>query len=168
MSDRRRGRTPVWTTDRKAVAMERICDRIAAGEPLHAICADPWMPHRVTVLDWVREDGSISRQYRRAMEERAYMRSDRIDGYMRDLLAGKITPAAARVLVDTERWLMSKEHPRCFGPKVTIEQPRRERTSEDQLETRINQLSGKTTPAGAFGLPVRTGARGRVMGSYNG
>jgi len=168
MSDRRRGRALMWTADRKTVAMERICDRIANGESLHTICADPWMPHRVTVLDWIREDGSIGRQYRRAMEERAYMRSDRIDGYMRDLLAGKITPAAARVLFDTERWLMSKEHPRGFGPQVAIELPPSERMCEEQLEARINQLRSKTAPAGAFRLPVRTGARGRVMGYYNG
>jgi hypothetical protein len=148
--------------------MDRICDRLASGESLYAICADPWMPHRVTVLDWIRRDASIGRQYRRAMEERALMRSDRIDRYMRDLLAGKITPAAARVLFETERWQMSKEHPRCFGPQPVLEQRPSERISDDQLEARINQLSGKIAPAVPFGLPVRADAPGRVMGSYNG
>ena len=158
----------MWTADRKAAAMDRICDRLASGESLYAICADPWMLHRVTVLDWIRRDASIGRQYRRAMEERALMRSDRIDRYMRDLLAGKITPAAARVLFETERWQMSKEHPRCFGAQVAVERPRSERMSDDQLEARINQLSGKITPTAPSGLPVRAGAHGRVMGSYNG
>lgn len=103
MSDRRRGQTPAWTPDSKLAVLERVCERIAAGESLRTICADPWMPSRVSVLEWVRSEPELGRRYRLALEERTHMRTDR----------------------------------------------------QDRLQ-------------GATALPVRTGARGRVMGSYDG
>lgn len=168
MSDRRQARPSTWTPDGKAAVIARVCDRIANGESLRTICADPWMPSRVSLLEWVRSAPELARQYRRAMEERTYMRSDRIDGYMRDLMAGKITPAAARVLFDTERWQMSKEHPKCFGPRVVVEPAACEHLTDEQIDSRINRLSLKISSTLGSALPVRPCARARIMGSYNG
>lgn len=168
MSDHRRGRKPVWTPDRKAAAIERVCDRIAGGESLRTICADPWMPNRWTVLEWVRSEPEFGRRYALAMEMRADVRSDRMDGYVRDMLAGKISPEAARVMIDAEKWQASKECPRRYGRHVTIEQRPAERMTDEQIDARINQLLGKVARTGAITQPVRTGARARVMGYYNG
>lgn len=165
MSDRRRGRALMWTADRKAVAMERICDRIAAGEHLRDICADPWMPSRVSIFDWVRSDPELRRQYQRALEVRTDLRSERIDSYTRDLIAGKITAEAARVAIDAQKWLASKECPRRYGRQAQIERPSTEHLTDEQLDARINQLISKTTAVPAVALPVRTQARARVMGS---
>lgn len=76
--------------------MDRICDRIAGGEHLREICADPWMPGRTTVLEWIKTETDCAGQYSRALEARADKRSDRIDGYVRRLLAGEITPEDSR------------------------------------------------------------------------
>lgn len=168
MSDRRRGRALMWTADRKTVAMDRICDRISGGETLRDICVDPWMPSRGTVLEWIRTDGAIAGQYSRALQARADTRSDRIDGYMRDLLAGKISPAAASVLIETEKWQMSKEAPRRYGRHAVQEPARYESLSDAQLETQIAALMARLSPDAPFGRPVRTGAHARVMGYYNG
>lgn len=123
MSDRRGGQTPAWTPDQKFAAIERVCDRIASGESLRTICANPWMPSRVSLLEWVRSEPDLGRPYRRALEERAHMRSDRIDGYVRRLLAGEMTPEAARVAISAEQWQASKECPRRYGRQVALEQP---------------------------------------------
>lgn len=168
MSDRRRGRALMWTADRKTVAMDRICDRIAGGETLRDICVDPWVPGRTTVKEWIRTDGAIASQYSRALEARADTRADRIDGYMRDLLAGKITPAAARVLFETEKWQMSKEFPRRYGRHAVQETAPYERLSDAQLDAQIAALMDRLASAVPFTDPVRAGAHARVMGSYNG
>jgi hypothetical protein len=164
MSDRRRGRVLMWTADRKAVAMERICDRIASGEHLREIGADPWMPGRTTVKEWIRTEPACARQYSRALEERANMRSDRIDGYLRRLLAGEMTPEAARVAISAEQWLAGKEFPRRYGRYRVQETAHYERMSDAQLEAQIANLMNRLARAVPFGDPVRAGAHERVMG----
>src|SRR5690606_36006191 len=138
---------------RKTVAMDRICDRIAGGETLRDICVDPWMPGRTTVKEWIRTDCAIARQYSRALEARADTRADRIDGYMRDLLAGKITPAVARVLFETEKWQMSKEFPRRYGSHAVQETAPHGRMSDAQLEAQIANLMDRLASAAPFGDP---------------
>lgn len=45
-----------------------ICARMAAGEPVTAICAQPGMPSADTVYGWAREmaDAEFGREYQRA------------------------------------------------------------------------------------------------------
>jgi len=43
-----------------------LCARIAAGETLRAVCADPDMPNRGTVTRWAREQPRFARIYHRA------------------------------------------------------------------------------------------------------
>src|SRR5690606_11799684 len=45
---------------------EAICARIAAGEPLAAICKDPSMPHRTSVRNWRLKDEAFDRAFRAA------------------------------------------------------------------------------------------------------
>lgn len=43
-----------------------ICQRLAAGETVRAICAEPGLPSRATVHRWVRESAAFARIYTRA------------------------------------------------------------------------------------------------------
>jgi hypothetical protein len=43
-----------------------ICERVAAGEQVQVICAEPWMPLATTVCDWAREHPDFGDRYHRA------------------------------------------------------------------------------------------------------
>lgn len=51
VSNRRRGRPPLYA---KRPVFDRICERIACGESLAAICRDPSMPGESTVYRWLK------------------------------------------------------------------------------------------------------------------
>lgn len=46
-----------------------ICERLAQGEPLAAICRDEGMPHPSTVRDWMKADAEVSRAIACARED---------------------------------------------------------------------------------------------------
>ena len=46
----------------------KICDRLAAGEPLTHICRDPAIPDVTNVLRWLRDDADFCLAYTRARE----------------------------------------------------------------------------------------------------
>jgi hypothetical protein len=59
------GRPSLKTTELVAT----ICERLAMGEPLAAICRDEGMPHPSTVRDWMAADADVSRAIARARED---------------------------------------------------------------------------------------------------
>jgi len=56
---------------------ERICERIAWGEPLNAICRDKSMPAKSTVFRWLAQDAKRAAQF--AMIKRAMIAEGLID-----------------------------------------------------------------------------------------
>jgi hypothetical protein len=56
---------PVEYTDEIEMA---ICDRIVEGESLRTICADPGMPDKATVLDWLTRHQEFRDAYTLACE----------------------------------------------------------------------------------------------------
>jgi hypothetical protein len=169
MSDRRR-MSPAWTPERKATLIDRLCERIAIhGESLRAACSDPWMPSHGTILGWIAANPEKARQYRRALEEKANIRSDRIDGYVRKLLAGEMSPEAARVAILAEQWQASKECPRRYGRQngfaAKYAHAREDRPlTEAQTDAQIHHLMASLGRNRGVFRPVRAGARGRIMG----
>src|SRR5262249_23209911 len=61
-SVRKRGRPSTFT---QTVADE-LCRRLADGETLRAICRDPGMPGKTTVMQWLAEQPEFRDQYARA------------------------------------------------------------------------------------------------------
>ena len=55
----KRGRSPGYTTE----IAETICERLANGESLRAICADPAMPAKATVCRWLARHHEFRRSY---------------------------------------------------------------------------------------------------------
>ena len=54
-----RSRSPGYSTE----IAETICHRLARGESLRAICADPTMPARATVFRWLARNEEFRRRY---------------------------------------------------------------------------------------------------------
>lgn len=128
-------RTPSATAGRpssySAELAETICDRLAEGESLRAICASEGMPHKKTVLRWLRNDEAFRAQYAQAREEQAEHLLDEIfaiaDDTTNDTEYGDAGPKAntewiarSRLRVDTRKWAMSKLAPKKYGDKLDV------------------------------------------------
>lgn len=93
---------------------ERICQRIANGESLRAICDDKTMPSRGTVLGWVKEIPEFLEPYARARELQQDAFAE--DGvYIADT---EPDPARARVRVAARQWYAERVAPKKYGAKI--------------------------------------------------
>lgn len=127
-----KGRPSTYTPEIAAL----ICERLATGESLRAICRDAGMPHRATVHRWLIDNvQGFCDQYARAREigldelaEEALAiadtpvegvrREESDDGYKEvreDMLGHR------KLQVDTRKWLLSKLAPKKYGEKTSME-----------------------------------------------
>jgi hypothetical protein len=123
------GRPTAYT---EAIAVE-ICDRLAAGESLQAICRDEHLPQKPTVLNWAvtDRDGFFDR-YKQAREIQAMGWQDEVveiaDNGTNDWMDRQTANGTVRVVdhehitrsrlrVDTRKWLMAVTIPRLFGDR---------------------------------------------------
>lgn len=108
-----------------------ICNRIAHGESLRKICADPDMPVCSTVFKWLIEHKEFTEQYTRAREAQCDAFVEEIieisDDTANDTLVTEYgaKPNAewinrSRLRVDTRKWLMSKLAPKKYGDKLDL------------------------------------------------
>jgi hypothetical protein len=113
-----------------------ICERLADGESLRAICSEDAMPAKSTVFKWLCENPDFSDQYARARETQA-------DSLFDDILTIADTPVIGektkthpdgsvevqtgdmiehrRLRVDARKWMAGKLAPKKYGEKITQE-----------------------------------------------
>lgn len=127
-----KGRPSTYTPEVAAL----ICERLATGESLRAICRDDGMPPESTVRGWVLDDvQGFSAQYARARDigldalaeetlaiadtpVEGVRREESDDGYKEvreDMLGHR------KLQVDTRKWLLSKLAPKKYGDKTSME-----------------------------------------------
>lgn len=101
---------------------DTICERIADGESLRAICRDKDMPSTTAVLKWLvkDDDGPLVAQYARARKAAADANAEDVVDIGQRTLAGEFDPQAARVAIDALKWSAGKRNPKKYGDKVAI------------------------------------------------
>lgn len=118
----------------------QICERIAAGESLSAICRDEAMPHRDTVYTWMGKNQAFADRYARAVEDRAETLAAEIlaiadDGKndygfkeSEDKDGAGATPVflaenvqRSKLRVEARKWIASKLFPKKFGDYQRID-----------------------------------------------
>jgi hypothetical protein len=99
MTDQRKRGRPSDYTDDIATA---ICDRLAEGESLRAICATEGMPDKATVLRWIGRHKEFRDQYAWAREAQA---DDILEEILEIAKEVKKTDAQGKVT-----WVVDKEH----------------------------------------------------------
>jgi hypothetical protein len=136
---------------------DRVIGELMGGRTLVDVCNDPGMPHRCTVLAWVRrdEDGFAAR-YREAREIGSQIMVDELIQIGDDLArrrqrAGGGEPGApgisredvdvARIRCDNRRWVLSRAMPRIYGDRVRIDA--RHDDSDGWAEV-LKAVNGKT------------------------
>ena len=97
---------------------KRICQRIAKGESLVAICEEESMPGYSTVMRWLQEDetGGVRDMYALAREGQA-------DHNVDTMLAVARTEddvQRARLIVDTMKWSAAHLKPNRYGDKLDV------------------------------------------------
>ena len=99
---------------------EKICRRIAEGEPLVKICRDKGMPNYVTVLRWRHGHDDFRQMYVRAREDAADTLVDEIleIADQAEQASSSEQVQAARLRVDTRKWAASKMKPKAYGDKL--------------------------------------------------
>lgn len=107
---------------------EEICDRLATGESLRAICRDPHMPDEKAVRKWVTKDAAeLGPQFAHAREMGCESLAEEVieisdqpclgpDGFVDNGAVQR-----ARLMADSRKWFLSKQMPKKYGDKVTTE-----------------------------------------------
>jgi hypothetical protein len=111
---------------------ERICERIAEGEPLTKICKDRQIPAYRTVLGWRVANEEFQHMYARAREDAADTLADQIRELAERVEKGKLEPNAGRVAIDALKWIASKLKPRQYGDRSRLDM-----TADLEVKTRV-------------------------------
>lgn len=125
-----RGRPSLYTQD----IADAICERLADGESLRAICRDEGMPQESTVRLWALEDREgFSAQYTKARDIGLDAMADELleiaddgsnDWMQRNYgeqeawVANGEAMGRSRLRLDTRKWLMSKMAAKRYGDKL--------------------------------------------------
>jgi hypothetical protein len=118
-------------SDYSAEIADTICDRLAGGESLRAICADAGMPNRATVSRWLARYEEFRGLYGFARECQAECLVDEILKIARDsrrdyvekrLPDGKVVRvvdheniARSRLRINALKWIVARMAPRKYG-----------------------------------------------------
>ncbi len=97
-----------------------ICGRIAEGETLSAICREPGMPDRATVIRWQRDKDGFRGEYLRARAEAPHAWADEIVDEARGVTAE--TAPAVRVRIHALMWIAGRMMPKVYGDRVQVDQ----------------------------------------------
>jgi hypothetical protein len=79
------------------------------------------MPGRNTVIDWWNADEDFRARCTRAREDGQEAAIDSVQEIEKKVIAGKIAPDAARVVISSIQWRASKLKPKVYGDKTQIE-----------------------------------------------
>lgn len=97
---------------------EKICELIASGMSLRAVCSQDSMPSAVSVCKWLSENEEFSKQYARAREEQADSFADEIIDIADSVAPEAGEVAKAKLQIDARKWKASKMAPKKYGDKV--------------------------------------------------
>jgi hypothetical protein len=94
---------------------EAVCARIAAGESVLSIGADPAMPCTVTIYNWVRREAGFQEMYEHARSVAADLMFDL--AWDIALETTEETVRADRLRIQTLRWKAAMQAPKKYGAR---------------------------------------------------
>lgn len=119
----------------RSVIVPEICERLAEGESLRAICRDPHMPSIGGFLGWCAEDAAIAEQYARAKALGLEVLAEEIVDIADTPQEGTTITSKEwgeehktgdmiehrKLRVDARKWVLSKLVPKKYGDRQAIE-----------------------------------------------
>jgi len=92
-----------------------ICRRLARGQSLTFICADPTMPHYSSVMNWLAAKPDFRQMYSQARPLQAHALADEVLAVLR---SDRMPPADKQVRIKGLCWLAAKLHPAKYSEKT--------------------------------------------------
>lgn len=129
LTKKKKGRPTGYTEE----IADEICERIANGESLRAICSAEHMPAKAMVFRWLQNRKDFSDRYEKSRESQADSLVDDIlsiadsgenDTYIDEQGNKRVDTdciARSRLRVDARKWIAAKLRPIRYGDKVTQE-----------------------------------------------
>lgn len=120
----KRGRPSIFSPE----IADKICERVAGGETLRKVCADPEMPHRGTVYRWLDENARFRLAYSYAaiakVEGLAEECIEIADGTAPQFPSGEDESVSRSELrIETRKWLAKVSMPKKYGEPPAIAGP---------------------------------------------
>ena len=122
-----------------------ICRRIEEGESIRDICEEDGMPSWPTIRSWKLKHPEFLTQYAQAYRESAFSMEEEILRISRTA-KDKDSASAARVQIDTIKWLMSKRDKGKYSDRLDLNHSGEITTrqlSDDQLIEKLNAIIGQ-------------------------
>jgi len=156
-----------------------ICERIASGESLRAICSEPDFPTMPTVFKWLDTTPGFVEQYVRAREvqaetlayqaleiadtqQRGVRRTVKPNGDVEEVEEDML--GHRRLQIDQRRWMAGKLKPKVYGDKLDLNHSgsidvRIRDMTDDELLAAVQELvnSGTLTIPGDDDLEMDEG-----------
>lgn len=137
-----------------------ICERIANGESLKAMCEEDGMPDKSTVFRWLTANESFRDNYARAREAQADALFDDIlsiaDDGRNDWMERKDAEdenmgwrengealRRSQLRIDARKWMAGKLRPKKYGEKLDIEQKTTHEVG-DSVSALMEAINGRT------------------------
>jgi hypothetical protein len=119
---------------------DKVCDGLASGLSLRAVCSDDGMPNEATVRLWSRTNPEFNTQYIRARDEQAQVHAESIVEISDDL---DIPPEHKRLMIDARKWTASKLLPKKYGDKIDVTSGGKAIKGYAVIDPRTNVFSGE-------------------------
>lgn len=119
---------------------DQICERLAGGETLRTICEDSELaPDYSTVFRWLAVNESFRDQYARAKEVQGERMADEILSIADSATSEDYN--AARLQVDSRKWLLSKMIPKKYGDATLLKHAD---PDGNVLKVQVEEIKGST------------------------
>jgi len=112
-----RGRPSIYSQE----LADRILTEYGKGRSIREICEQDDMPDRMTLWRWRNEKPDFATALARAREANAETIEDQISDIEQRVLAEKVNPQAANVVLSSMRWRARVLHPKRYGDKAEVE-----------------------------------------------
>lgn len=99
----------------------RICELLAQGHSLAAICRRKNLPAPSTIYKWLAESPEFSERYAHAREQQADLYADEIIKIADDCTPTHEEIAKARVRIDARKWKAARLAPKKYGEKSELD-----------------------------------------------
>lgn len=118
---------------------EKICERIATGETLNAICLEPEMPSHTVIFKWFERYPDFKQSYENARILQADYFADEMVELKNLARENPANASAYRVAADILRWQASVRQPRKYGDKLEVDVNKK--IDPDKIRDEIERLS---------------------------
>lgn len=98
----------------------QICELVANGATIKKACKESNISYDA-FRNWKNDKDEVFNLYVKAVQDKADVKDDSIEETLEKLERGEIDASTANVIIQTQKWRMSKYYPKMFGQNTSID-----------------------------------------------